>query len=477
MLPVPRFFSQNHGQGGHVSHVRGVLDGFQRAGFHPVVLAAEPAECLAALPHGALHVLPCDERGGFARIPWSFRLVDHTAELAQQIPLRFAYVRYSAGFAPWMPRLKPELGPVPLILEVNSLGSQRHPLLRRFDRRALAVADVVVCVSDMLADYVRTLMPAERQHRILVLPNGVDAARFIAAEAEPGLLPDVGEHIGYCGVFKHDYGLEHLLDAFRALYMRRPTVQLHLFGDGPHRAALEARAQGLSNVIFHGMVPNARMPRILKSLDVLVGTTSPVHNFQSPIKLYEYMASGRPIVYARTPQTEDALGHGAYGLLYTVGDPHELAAQLERLLADRPLAARLGQAAQSEILRHHSWDNRIARLCAAIAPVAGSGTFALPQVTDALPQVWDWYLNLEREIAAGIFDAKDVEYLHEYYEEAGLLGAGRRTFFKRHYAATFAQAARFLLADRPAPQILRSGLRHRHAESLPRAAWREGRGG
>ncbi len=248
---------------------------------------------------------------------------------------------------------------------------------------------------------------------------------------------------------------------FMSLYQRRPSVELHLFGDGPRRAALEAYAAGRPGILFHGMAAHTRMPGILKSFDVLVGTTSAAHRFQSPIKLYEYMASGRPIVYARTPQTEAVLGHGVRGLLYAVGDRHELAAQLERLLTDRPLAVRLAQAAQLEAVSRHSWDNRVTQLLAVLPRASSSqdavGPVTLPAAEDALPEVWNWYLNLEREIQAGIFDADDVEYLRSYYVEAGLLDTRRRNFFKRHYVATFANAANFLLDGRADPRILDLG--------------------
>ena len=457
ILPVPRFFSQNHGQGGHVSHVRGILDGLGRAGFAPVILAAEGAE---SLPPNAMRLLPCPSRGPLARLPWSFRLVEEASRLARGTSFRFAYVRYSAGFAPWLPRLKRRLSRLPLVLEVNSLGSQRHGFLLKTDRRALAAADVVVCVSDVLADVARALLPATRHHRVLVLPNGVDSAGFVNALPEPELLPEAGEHIGYCGVLKPGYGLEDLLDAFDELNRRRPTVELHLFGDGPHRAALESYAIGRSGVIFHGMAAHARIPRILKSFDVLVGTTSAAHRFQSPIKLYEYMAAGRPIVYARTPQTETVLGHGERGLLYDVGDTHDLAAQLERLLTDPPFADQLAQAAQLEAVSRHSWDSRVADLLSVIPRASGTDagdSIALPQPTDELPDVWNWYLNLEREMQAGIFDADDVAYLRSYYEEAGLLDPRRRNFFKRHYVATFTDAATYLLKDREAPRLLDLG--------------------
>lgn len=68
-----------------------------------------------------------------------------------------------------------------------------------------------------------------------------------------------------------------------------------------------------------------------------------------------------------------------------------------------------------------------------------------------------WYRNIGRELAVGPFDAKQAATYREYYREAGLLRAWRRNYFHRHFGASFARIASFLLASGSDQTILDLG--------------------
>ncbi len=83
--------------------------------------------------------------------------------------------------------------------------------------------------------------------------------------------------------------------------------------------------------------------------------------FTSPLKLFEYMAAGRPIVASDLPSIREVLRHEQNALLVEPGDAAALAAGVRRLLDDRPLADRLAQAAVTDVASY-SWDRRAERL-------------------------------------------------------------------------------------------------------------------
>jgi glycosyltransferase involved in cell wall biosynthesis len=83
--------------------------------------------------------------------------------------------------------------------------------------------------------------------------------------------------------------------------------------------------------------------------------------FTSPLKLFEYMAAGRPIVASDLPAIREVLHHDVDALLVAAGDPAALAAGIERVLADPGLARRLAEAALSAVPAY-SWDRRAERL-------------------------------------------------------------------------------------------------------------------
>jgi glycosyltransferase involved in cell wall biosynthesis len=88
----------------------------------------------------------------------------------------------------------------------------------------------------------------------------------------------------------------------------------------------------------------------------------------SPVKLFECMAMGMPIVAARAGQTEEILARGRYGSLYDPGLPQEPAATVRAVAADLPAARRAAAAARQQVLAHHTWERNaehVERLAAA----------------------------------------------------------------------------------------------------------------
>jgi glycosyltransferase involved in cell wall biosynthesis len=93
----------------------------------------------------------------------------------------------------------------------------------------------------------------------------------------------------------------------------------------------------------------------------------------SPLKVYEYMAAGLPVVASRLGQLEGLIQDGINGLLCPAGDAVALAAALGELRVDLALRRRLGEAARASVLRHHTWEavvNRILSLAQTV-PVSG----------------------------------------------------------------------------------------------------------
>ena len=82
----------------------------------------------------------------------------------------------------------------------------------------------------------------------------------------------------------------------------------------------------------------------------------------SPLKLFEYMACGVPVVAAEVGQIAEVVRDGETGLLYPPGDADALVAACDRLLADSPLRRRVGEAAAKEVHTRYTWDHNAARV-------------------------------------------------------------------------------------------------------------------
>lgn len=270
-----------------------------------------------------------------------------------------------------------ELG-VPHLVELNAplaieqgayRGGTLQALAAAAERWTLSRADAVLAVSPSLAEHaVRVGAAPERVH---VLPNGVDPVRFRPGPRDSGVRQRLGlasgPLIGFVGGLRPWHGVEALPELLARLSERRRGVQLVVAGDGPLGATLrsELERRGLAGrALLLGAVAQADVAAIMRELDVaLAPYPRPAHDFYfSPLKLFEYMGCGAPVVASRLGQIAEIVRDGQNGLLVAPGDAGELAAACERLLADRELAARLGAAAAEDVHRRYSWEANAGRV-------------------------------------------------------------------------------------------------------------------
>lgn len=279
------------------------------------------------------------------------------------------YERYSlfgvAGVA-----LARDLG-VPLILEVNAplareqaahRGLRLGATARRLEEYALRSATRVIAVSSKLEHWLIGL--GVGPERITVLPNAVDPARFQACgplsdEIRARLGLGGRRVVGFLGTLKPWHDTEALVRAVATLRRRRHDVHLLIVGDGPQRGALEALVvdEGLDEAAtFTGAVAHERVPGYLAAMDVAVVPYPPMEDFYfSPLKLFECMAAGRPVVAADIGEIGHCVRHGETGWLYAPGDVAALADAVFEALADLARSAALGRAGRQHVDEHHTW--------------------------------------------------------------------------------------------------------------------------
>jgi glycosyltransferase involved in cell wall biosynthesis len=146
-------------------------------------------------------------------------------------------------------------------------------------------------------------------------------------------------------------------------------------GDGPELQRVRKAAAGLEGVMFTGEVSHAAMPACLAACDIGVApfdmSAHPALSlgfYWSPLKLFEYMAAGLPVIVPDADRLPELVGHDREGLLYPPRAPGALASALERL-TDRSLRERLGRAARDRAVREYSWGAHCRALDAAFRTV------------------------------------------------------------------------------------------------------------
>ena len=272
---------------------------------------------------------------------------------------------------------------VPGLLEVNAplieeqaehRGLVDRAGAERVAERVFAAAAALLTVSEEVAAYLERYPAA--LGRLHVVPNGVNPDRFV-----PGLRPSRPGRpgtftVGFLGSLKAWHGLPVLVEAFARLQDGASGSRLLVVGDGPERARLEAdlAARGLAQAAqLTGAVDPGEVPGLLASMDVAVAPYPNLENFYfSPLKVYEYMAAGLPVVASRVGQLAGLIRDGVNGILCPPGDSGALAEALERLRQEPEWGTRLGQAARATVLRDHTW----AAVARRILRLAGLGTSA-----------------------------------------------------------------------------------------------------
>jgi len=130
---------------------------------------------------------------------------------------------------------------------------------------------------------------------------------------------------------------------------------------------LRERAQGLSNVRIDGFQPPARVALYLAAADVGVAPNRSKPQisarYTSPLKVFEAMAAGLPLVASDLPALRELLAHDVDAWLVAPDDPAALARGLEALLGDARRRERLAQRFRLRAAEH-TWDARASRVLA-----------------------------------------------------------------------------------------------------------------
>ena len=345
-------------------------------GFYGVerVFAAERIACL--------DVYPVAERlpGRVARLWTRFAALLATFTYTLALMLRLAREReaviYSRDSLPlaliaflWPRRARR------LYFEAHTYPATRAGLrLRRYLARR--IGGFIVITRHLRERYAALGVPPER---LLVAHDGFRQARF-AIEGDRAHWrrrigwPEGAFIVGYMGRF-HTLGMEKGLGDLAGAVCRlagdaspRP-VRLGLVG-GPAervdalREQIAARGLPPDLILYAGQVPPADVPGYLRAFDVCTMPfpwTEHFAYYASPMKLFEYMASGSPVLATDLPSTAEILRDGENGLLVPPGDVDALAGALRRLRDDPALGERLAAQALRDV-QACTWEARARRI-------------------------------------------------------------------------------------------------------------------
>jgi glycosyltransferase involved in cell wall biosynthesis len=250
--------------------------------------------------------------------------------------------------------------------QLSNFGSSRSRMVagmfRWLENRMIARSAAVIVICRHLEEHVRRLHPSARVVLIENAPGSLDntvAGDPDSVRAEAGIAPDA-PLVLYTGTFEAYQGLDLLYRSMRTVRERFPAARLLLVGGQPEqvtRAREDARRSGVGDVThFAGERPAGEISRYLAAADVLASPRS--RGMNTPLKIYQYLRAGRPIVATNLVTHTQVLDPEVAVL--TDPTPEAFGEGLVSVLADRALADRLGRNAQHLADTRYTYDAYLA---------------------------------------------------------------------------------------------------------------------
>jgi glycosyltransferase involved in cell wall biosynthesis len=258
---------------------------------------------------------------------------------------------------------------IPLISEVNGWRRDelklvsKHPfwmMLSKIscwmDEREIKHSNHVIVVITGIKEAIATYLKVNPD-KISVIPNGANVDLFKPVrDAKKALRLDSDNHyVGFVGIIAPWQGLEHLIRSAPQILRGDPKTKFLLVGDGESKNKLVELVKELklaAHFVFVGAVPYTEVPKYINAMDVCIsfrkGTPA------SPLKLYEYMVCGKPVVATDNPDNNFAKEINA-GILIDPEKPEEVAGAIISLLKNDMVREQMGENGRKYVLEKRSW--------------------------------------------------------------------------------------------------------------------------
>lgn len=258
---------------------------------------------------------------------------------------------------------------VPLVTEINGNkpeearmnGAPRWKiwLIKFLGRRFYKASDRLIAVTVGLKEWLINDYQVALE-KITVIPNGanVEVSRPMdqrACQRELGLDED-GLYVCFVGMLQVWQGLEYLIQAAPRILEDIPKAKFNIVGDGVTKHSLLEMVNKRNlqdHFVFTGQVSYQQVPLYINACDVCVAPFVREKRDSAPLKVFEYLACGKPVV---TSSNIKAIEHSQAGIIVEPENSLELADSLVYLLGNKSLRTRMGRNGRELVVREFSWE-------------------------------------------------------------------------------------------------------------------------
>ncbi|WP_288872470.1 glycosyltransferase family 4 protein [uncultured Corynebacterium sp.] len=265
---------------------------------------------------------------------------------------------------------------IPLVYEIRSFfegtwtsNIEIESKSEIFEKRLVAEkecaehADKVITISKTMRD--ELISWGVDPGKISIAPNGVDVSRFTPGDKNPALQKKLGLEgkitIGYVSNFDHAReSQETLVRATKRLLDEGFSVNCLLVGGGARQEPLKKLSEELGiadNVVFTGLVKHEDIVDYYRLIDVFVvpRRAERAANLVTPLKPFEAMACGIPVIVSDLPALREIVESPSRGQYFKERDDRDLALVLKQLISDPEERARLARAGREWVVENRQW--------------------------------------------------------------------------------------------------------------------------
>lgn len=263
---------------------------------------------------------------------------------------------------------------IPLIVEINGLMDEEAQMqgkknnwLRRsagktMRRLLFRQANRIVAVTQGIKD--NLVKSYNINHKAIeVISNGANINLFKPMDqeivkAELGLVQQY-KYVCFVGNLAPWQGVEYLIEAASLVIEKAPETRFLIVGDGMMYESLQnlVKEYHLENhFYFTGRIPYDVVPKYINASDICISPKKIIKSGYSPLKLYEYMACGKPVIATRTDGFEILEVHNA-GLLTDSSNPLDISRAIIKLILDDEMRENMGNNGMKIVNEQYSWSN------------------------------------------------------------------------------------------------------------------------
>jgi glycosyltransferase involved in cell wall biosynthesis len=261
----------------------------------------------------------------------------------------------------------------PIILELNAVSSIENRngtsrIKNYFERVTIWRVSHCFAVSSIVKEHIVNYLGV-REDKVSVIENGVDTEKFNMEKynsfKKKNLKLDNYFIIGFVGTFKPWHGFDYLVDLMHALKSDYVDIKLLAVGDSKERNIYEKKIseKGLADsFIFTGHVQHIDIPKYISVMDITIAphdrnSFKSIGGFHgSPLKIFEYMAMGKPVIATPIGQIKDIIEDNISGRLIYSDQVEELKNAVIRLYEDKDYRDTLGKNARKVVMDNYTWE-------------------------------------------------------------------------------------------------------------------------